>query len=189
MSRTNYKTIEQVVASTKYPFTESQLRSLTKSRDKNGMEMCCKKIGKRLWIDEKKLDEWVESRGSAISRYKKKVKRPIDTLTNSLTCGVDDFDDDEVDDDEVDEIINKTINGGVSSRFVFVTVKRDLFGKVQKLLIELSEKLGIEDVCSFMEGDFAFEHALEYLNALKDPKKYFSESFIELFDTPKKKKK
>lgn len=56
-----YSSIEQLVESPKYPFTEPQLRHYLLHRHKNGLGAAVRKIGKRLYVRVDLFDAWLEA--------------------------------------------------------------------------------------------------------------------------------
>jgi hypothetical protein len=59
-----YITPEQL--SEKYPeaFTIRWIRAILAERDKNGVDVAIHKVGRKLFIDEEKFFEWIESHGA-----------------------------------------------------------------------------------------------------------------------------
>lgn len=55
-----YASIEQLVESPKYPFSEPQLRHYLLNRHKNGLDHAIRKIGKRLYVRMDLFDQWIE---------------------------------------------------------------------------------------------------------------------------------
>ncbi|MBS0604916.1 MAG: hypothetical protein JSS60_07770 [Verrucomicrobia bacterium] len=64
-NETQYATIEQIVNSSKYPFSEAQMRHLLLHRHKNGLSNSIRKIGKRLYIRLDLFEQWIESQTEA----------------------------------------------------------------------------------------------------------------------------
>lgn len=60
MTELKYMTIKQIVTCGKYPFTLGQLRSLLLNKERNGIDVCLRKIGKRLYIRTDLFDQWIE---------------------------------------------------------------------------------------------------------------------------------
>lgn len=56
-----YKTVQQIATSDRYPFTLGQLRHLFLFRHRNGLDEATRKIGKRLLIRVDLFDKWIES--------------------------------------------------------------------------------------------------------------------------------
>lgn len=59
-SEIQYSSVEQLVESSKYPFTEPQLRHYLLHRHKNGLDVAVRKIGKRLYVRVDLFDSWIE---------------------------------------------------------------------------------------------------------------------------------
>jgi len=55
-----YLTTKQILE--KYPFTKGQLASFLLHRHKNGLENAVGKIGKRLYFNHKKFEDWIEAK-------------------------------------------------------------------------------------------------------------------------------
>ena len=61
MNEFQYKTIREIVTSSRYPFTIGQLRHFLIHRHKNGLEMAVRKIGRRIYLRVDLFDRWIES--------------------------------------------------------------------------------------------------------------------------------
>lgn len=56
-----YLSVDQVIESSKYPFSRGQIRFFLSNRDKNGLSNAVRKIGKRVYFRDDLLQQWVES--------------------------------------------------------------------------------------------------------------------------------
>lgn len=59
MEEIKYITIQQLAESNRHPFTMGQIRSWLNERSSNGLALCIRKIGKRLYIREDLFYKWV----------------------------------------------------------------------------------------------------------------------------------
>jgi len=59
-----YWSLQQIIASEKYPFTMGQMRHFLLFRHKNGLQIAVRKIGKRLVLRMDLFDQWIESQKS-----------------------------------------------------------------------------------------------------------------------------
>lgn len=64
MTNLTYWSLQQIIASGKYPFTIGQLRYFLLHRHKNGLEAAIRKIGKRLVIRVDLFESWIESQSA-----------------------------------------------------------------------------------------------------------------------------
>lgn len=55
-----YLSAQQIVDNPRYPFTMGQLRHFLLKRHKNGLDMAVRRIGKRLYLRQDLLDQWIE---------------------------------------------------------------------------------------------------------------------------------
>lgn len=60
MDNIEYRSLQQIVNNTRYPFTMEQLRHYLLKRHKNGLEKAVRRIGKRLYLRQDLFDEWIE---------------------------------------------------------------------------------------------------------------------------------
>ncbi len=60
MDNIEYRSLQQIVNDTRYPFTMGQLRHYLLKRHKNGLEKAVRRIGKRLYLRQDLFDEWIE---------------------------------------------------------------------------------------------------------------------------------
>ncbi len=56
-----YMNLNQLLQSDKYPFTQGQMRAFLLDREKNGLDKCVRKIGRRLYFCEDLFEEWIEN--------------------------------------------------------------------------------------------------------------------------------
>ena len=61
MNELKYLNEKQVLLN--YPLSEGQLNYFLLHRNKNGLDACCVKIGKRIYFTRLKLDQWFEKGG------------------------------------------------------------------------------------------------------------------------------
>lgn len=66
MSDHKYLTINDIVKCEKYPFTLGQMRSFLLERDKNGLGVAVRKIGKRLYIRSDLFELWVDNQNEEV---------------------------------------------------------------------------------------------------------------------------
>lgn len=64
MNNYEYRSLQQIVSSTKYPFTIGQLRHYLLKRHKNGLNKAVRRIGKRLYLRQDLFDQWIEEQAS-----------------------------------------------------------------------------------------------------------------------------
>lgn len=57
---TRYLSIQQIIDSTRYPFSQGQVRHFLLMRHKNGLESAVRRIGKRLYLRQDLFDQWIE---------------------------------------------------------------------------------------------------------------------------------
>jgi hypothetical protein len=55
-----YLSIKQILENDRFPFTNGQLRFYLNKRHLNGLDKAIRKIGKRIYIREDYLYEWIE---------------------------------------------------------------------------------------------------------------------------------
>ena len=60
MEDIQYITAIEIANSTKYPFTEGQIRHYLLHRHKNGLDKAVRKIGKRLFLRVDLFNAWIE---------------------------------------------------------------------------------------------------------------------------------
>lgn len=58
-----YRSLQQIVNSAKYPFTMGQLRHYLLMRHKNGLDKAVRHVGKRLYLREDLFEQWIEEQG------------------------------------------------------------------------------------------------------------------------------
>ncbi len=61
MNDFNYLSIDDITENEKYPFTIGQMRMLLLNRNKNGLAVAVRKIGKRLYVRSDLFDSWIDS--------------------------------------------------------------------------------------------------------------------------------
>lgn len=64
MSTQTYLSINDIVASNRYPFTLGQIRHYLSLRHRNGLEIAVRKIGKRLYLRQDLWEGWIENQGT-----------------------------------------------------------------------------------------------------------------------------
>jgi len=55
-----YLSVSQLFESKHYPFSMGQIRNLLAMRDTNGLGVSVRKIGKRLYLRQDLLEQWIE---------------------------------------------------------------------------------------------------------------------------------
>lgn len=60
-----YITPKQLIESPDYPFTPGRVKWMLESRHKNGFDLCCRKIGRRIYINTELLNAWIEDHAEA----------------------------------------------------------------------------------------------------------------------------
>lgn len=61
MKEFNYLSIDDVVKDERFPFTKGMIRAFMMNRENNGLAKATRKIGKRIYLRDDLLIEWIES--------------------------------------------------------------------------------------------------------------------------------